>query len=117
MSRVISVLTENEWNSPETRLLILERLSRLENELADLKKYRSSYHEKAKESAVLRQKLRQATTAKMLFDFCLAAGGVLVGLSTVFFDNDMWILGFFVILMGLGLLVSSLLLKHHQKAH
>ncbi len=59
-----SVLTEDEWNERRHRYLILERLSQLENEIYELKKYQSSYYEKDKESAVLRLKLRQATAGK-----------------------------------------------------
>ena len=114
MSRAISVLTEDEWNSPETRLLVFERLSRLENELGELERYRSAYDEIDKESAVLREKPRQATAVKRLSDLCLASGGVLVGLATFLFDKDEWISGFVMILLGLVLLVGTLLVKHRQ---
>ncbi len=74
-------LTVNEWNSGGTRKLILERMAQLESELVELKKYRSQYHDKDKESAVLRQKLRQTTAVDMLFDFSLAVGGILEALA------------------------------------
>lgn len=109
-------LTENEWKGSGTRKLILEQLAQLANEVNELKRYRSQYYEKDKESAILRQKLRQSTAVEMLFDFCLAVGGVLVGLATFLFDKGQWILGLVILLTGVVLLVSPLLLKHYQKA-
>ena len=108
-------LTESEWKSSGTRKLILEQLAQLANEVNELKEYRSGFYEKDKESAVLKQKLRKATAADMLFDFCLAVGGILVGLVTFLYDKGFLIIGMFLFIVGAVLLGCPVLLRHHQK--
>jgi hypothetical protein len=109
-------LTEKEWNSAGTRILILEKISRLESEVTEYKSYRSRFYEKDKEAAILHQKLTRSNTIEALFDFCLAAGGVLIGLATLLFDKGHWALGVITLLMGVVLLVWPLALKHFQKS-
>jgi hypothetical protein len=109
-------LTVNEWNSGGTRKLILERMAQLESELVELKKYRSQYHDKDKESAVLRQKLQQATAADKLFDLCLAGGGVLMGLAPSLLDKSHWLLFLVVLLIGCFFTVGPYRLRRHPKA-
>jgi hypothetical protein len=109
-------LTESEWKSSGTRILILEHIARLEDELSELQKYRSQYHEKDKESAVLRQKLRQSTAVDMLFDLALAVGGILVGLGPSLYDKGFVIICLFLFLTGAILVACPVLLRLHQKS-
>jgi hypothetical protein len=108
-------LTEKEWNNSGTRKLVLEHIARIESELIELKKYRSRYHEKDKESAVLCQKLTQLEAADKIFDLCMAGGGILIGLATFLLDKVNWIWALAISLIGVTFLVWPLWLKHHQK--
>jgi hypothetical protein len=109
-------LTEKEWNSGGTRKLILERIARVESELIELNKYRSQYYEKDKESAVLRQKLRQSTAVDMLFNFSLAVGGILVGLVPSLYDKGYMFTCLFLFIAGAVLLAWPVGLKVYQKS-
>ena len=93
---------------------MLEHITWLENSLVELRVYRSGFFEKDKESAVLRQKLRQLTSANKLFEVCLTVGGILIGLTTFLFDKHHRLLGFVLFLIGFILIISSLRLKRRQ---
>ncbi len=109
-------MTEKEWNSAGTRILFLDRLDQLETEIKELKEYRSRFHEKDKEAAVQREKLRQLETADKLLDFCLGAGGVLIGLGTFLLDKGQMMPGLVTCLAGVVLLVWPLLQKYYPRS-
>ncbi len=111
-SRLKRGLTESDWKNSGARKLILDRIERTESELLELKEYRSRFHDKDKEAAVLRQEMQQLKKADKLSDFCLSAGGVWIGLCTFLFDKGLWALGLVACLIGLVLLVWSLKVKH-----
>ena len=74
-------LTEDELSNPAVKRMLLGDIERLEDENSALKNFENRYHEADKETAVLKEKLKNSNSGEILSSVCLMVGSALLGLA------------------------------------
>lgn len=82
LSRVNRVLSEEDLKSAGVRKMLLGQLDEYEQCKIDLNEVRNNFHSKDKESAVLKEKIRNLTAFDWLYSALLTIGSILIGCYT-----------------------------------
>ena len=72
-------LSEEEFSSPGTRIMLLEELDRLRQENYELRDIRERFHERDKDSAVLQEQLKKSNAQDIILGATLAGGSLILG--------------------------------------
>ena len=79
LSRLSRVLTEEDLKGAGVRKMLLGQLDEYEQCKSELSEYRTNYHSKDKEAAVLSEKLNSFVTFEWLYSLLLTVGAILIG--------------------------------------
>lgn len=72
-------LRDEELDSPGARKMLLDAYDRAEAECAELRDYKSKFHEADKRAAILETKLRGVNALDILYSVSVCLGGVIIG--------------------------------------
>jgi hypothetical protein len=103
-------LTPDELSQTGTQKLILNDLMKAEKMVAELQPFRDMYHEVCKEKSVLDEKLTKTKNAEVLYSFCITSGGIIIGLSKIFYDAN-GVVTAIMIAIGALLIIGGILFK------
>lgn len=81
-------LTSEELAQSGTQKLILHDLSKVESKLREVEPFRDKYFNVIAEKSVLEEKLKKTKGAEILYSFCITCGGIIIGLSKIFYEKD-----------------------------
>lgn len=79
LQKLRRVLSEEEFSSPGTRIMLLEELDRLRQENYELRDIRERFHERDKGAAVLREQLKKSNAQDIILGATLAGGSLILG--------------------------------------
>lgn len=111
-------LQEDDLKAPGTQKLILAELDRYERCKDDLEKYRKLYHDRDKETAMLKTQVLLSSSSEILYSLVLTASSIVLGLVPSIFtikENETptitIILGIILGLVGLAPLITAIVFK------
>lgn len=110
-------LTDEDLKSPGTLRLILRDLDNYEECKSQLDKYKSMFHEKDKDNAVLETKLGASNGFDILYSVMLSLGSALMGMvpSIQNKDGNVYYMSVVVGAIGLVVLLSGILTRLFKK--
>ena len=77
--RLSRELSPEDLRETGTQKMILARLDRLEDENEELKEFKEKFHERDKDVAVLRERLKKSTAQDIVIGATLAGGSLVLG--------------------------------------
>lgn len=101
-------IDEADLDSPAVKRILLGEVDTLQLRVSKLESTEKQYHVIDKECAVLREKIKSLSSQEVLYGFCLTVGSVIVGLSTLVWNDGY---GWVAILIGASLVVGAVLSK------
>jgi hypothetical protein len=107
-------LTTEELSQTGTQKLILNDLARAEEQIKTLEPYLERYYAMLTSKSVLEEKLIKVKQAEILYSFCITAGGIIIGLSKIWYETHpdlCWIM----ITIGTLLISGGILFKIYYK--
>lgn len=109
LSRVNRVLSEEDLKSAGVRKMLLGQLDEYEQCKNELNSVRNDFHSKDKESAVLKEKIRNLTAFDWLYSALLTVGSILIGCYTSNTEQ-----GKILLILGVISLVFSLFIRIYR---
>jgi hypothetical protein len=103
-------LTPEELTQSGTQKLILNDLAKAESRVRDLEPFRDSFFKILTEKNVLEERLSKTTKSEVLYSFCITTGGIIVGLSKIFYEKDGDVCAIMIVIGGL-LIIGGVLFK------
>ncbi len=100
-------LTPEELNQTGVQKMILDALSRLEQDNVILGRFREQFYTADKEVVRLKENLKSMRSGETVFGLCMAIGGALLCYG---YDNGWLLLFLGVALMGIGIYARSVML-------
>ena len=102
-------LKEDELMNPGAINLLIDELTRLEEELMRARPYRDSFHKADKELAVFTEKTKKPVFVEILHTVAIGAGSLLIGASKTILE--MGNVGTVILVAGVTLVVIALISK------
>ena len=107
-AKATRVLSDEEMNSSAVQKLLLSENDRKDREIDRLKSVEQLYYKRDKEASVLEEKLKQSTSAEILFTICETGGSALAGVSGIFWNYRG---GWLLLVIGGLFIVGGILFK------
>jgi hypothetical protein len=107
-------LNSEELSQTGTQKLILNDLSKAEAKIKELEPFREKYYSVLLEKSVLEEKLSKTKRAEVLYSFCTAFGGVIIGLAKLYLEANATLF-IIMIVIGVSLILGGILFKTAYK--
>jgi len=107
-------LTQEELSQSGTQKLILNDLSKAEEKIRNIEPFVEKYYNIVTERSVLQEKLLKTKQAEILYSFCITTGGVIIGLSKIWYETN-GALCAIMIAIGVLSILGGILFKIYYK--